>query len=239
MPRFSALTKILLLTVIALAARTAVQAGAAIEAITFAVERGEFYLPLDEALTGLQWTAQLNRNRKCIRLNATALRPGQLRSLPDGSELLSTADLESAGALVFPDPSGRRVEIVSGEHALTLTAGRKRAAVSLAHQQLTAWQGERLVMQCRVSSGRNGRTPAGHFQTGPDKDRLHRSKRYNNAPMPWAVQINGHVFIHGFTSVPRYPASHGCIRVPLNEGNPAKFFFEWVDLGVPVEVTKD
>jgi lipoprotein-anchoring transpeptidase ErfK/SrfK len=39
--------------------------------------------------------------------------------------------------------------------------------------------------------------------------------------------------------VPRYPASHGCIRVPLNEGNPAKFFFEWANLGIPVEVTKD
>jgi hypothetical protein len=50
------------------------------------------------------------------------------------------------------------------------------------------------------------------------------------------VQVNGHVFIHGFTSVPGYPASHGCVRVPLTGGNPARFFYEWVDAGTPVEI---
>jgi len=27
--------------------------------------------------------------------------------------------------------------------------------------------------------------------------------------------------------------------VPLNEGNPAKFFYEWVDTGTPVSVARD
>lgn len=36
-----------------------------------------------------------------------------------------------------------------------------------------------------------------------------------------------------------YSASHGCIRVPLNEGNPAKFFYEWVDTGTPESVARD
>jgi lipoprotein-anchoring transpeptidase ErfK/SrfK len=67
---------------------------------------------------------------------------------------------------------------------------------------------------------------------------MHRSSRYHNAPMPWSVQVRGHVFIHGFTSVPRYPASHGCIRLPLDEGNPAKFFYEWIEPGTPVKVTR-
>jgi lipoprotein-anchoring transpeptidase ErfK/SrfK len=110
--------------------------------------------------------------------------------------------------------------------------------VNLAKQQLHAWQGERLVLQCRVSSGRNGGTPAGDFVAGPYKSRTHYSSRYNNAAMPYSVQINGHIFIHGFTSVPKYPASHGCIRVPLNEGNPARFFYEWVDKGTPVKVMR-
>ena len=47
-----------------------------------------------------------------------------------------------------------------------------------------------------------------------------------------------HVFVHGFTSVPYYPASHGCIRLPLTGGNPAKFFYEWTDTGTPVKVTR-
>jgi lipoprotein-anchoring transpeptidase ErfK/SrfK len=56
--------------------------------------------------------------------------------------------------------------------------------------------------------------------------------------MPWSVQITGNIFVHGFTSVPRAPASHGCIRLPLDEGNPAKLFFDWVDRGTPVHIRK-
>jgi lipoprotein-anchoring transpeptidase ErfK/SrfK len=95
------------------------------------------------------------------------------------------------------------------------------------------------VLQSRISSGRRDSTPAGEFKAGPYKARMHYSTRYHNAPMPWSVQIRGHVFIHGFTSVPDYPASHGCIRLPLDGGNPARFFYEWIDHGTPVKVARD
>ena len=39
-----------------------------------------------------------------------------------------------------------------------------------------------------------------------------------------------------FSSVSGYPASHGSIRLPLNEGNPAKLFYQWVDVGTPVSM---
>ncbi|MEZ5386527.1 MAG: hypothetical protein R3F13_13525 [Prosthecobacter sp.] len=35
------------------------------------------------------------------------------------------------------------------------------------------------------------------------------------------------------------PDENGRIRVPLTDGNPAKFFYEWVQSGTPVSVTKD
>jgi lipoprotein-anchoring transpeptidase ErfK/SrfK len=57
--------------------------------------------------------------------------------------------------------------------------------------------------------------------------------------MPWSVQVNGNYFIHGFTSVPDRPASHGCIRLPLTGDNPAKRFFDWVAPGTPIEITGD
>ena len=56
--------------------------------------------------------------------------------------------------------------------------------------------------------------------------------------MPWSVQVSGNVFVHGFTSVPDYPASHGCIRVPLTGRNPAKFFYEWINVGTPIAIVK-
>ncbi|MGZ2979342.1 L,D-transpeptidase, partial [Pseudomonas aeruginosa] len=81
---------------------------------------------------------------------------------------------------------------------------------------MTARQGELIVLQNRVSTGRPGhRTPNGHFIAGP-RERMHYSRLYENAPMPYSVQVNGNVFIHGFSSVPSYPASHGCIRMPIS-----------------------
>ncbi len=56
--------------------------------------------------------------------------------------------------------------------------------------------------------------------------------------MPYSVQFRGNFFFHGFSHVPKYPASRGCIRMHLDKGNPARFFYEWVDRGVPVQIVK-
>ena len=112
----------------------------------------------------------------------------------------------------------------------------KRVVIDKTKQTLFAYEGERLVLQSRVSTGRAGRrTPSGNFTAGI-KLRMHYSRLYNNAPMPWSVQVNGNFFIHGFTSVPDHPASHGCIRLPLDADNPAKRFFDWVEPGIPIVI---
>lgn len=125
-----------------------------------------------------------------------------------------------------------------GDGTFGILNSAKKVEVNLSAQTLQAWQGSRMVMQTHISSGRNDSTPTGWFKAGPYKARMHYSRKYDNAPMPWSVQIHGNIFVHGFASVPDYPASHGCIRVPINVGNPAKFFYEWVDLGTPVHVVK-
>ena len=114
--------------------------------------------------------------------------------------------------------------------------GPKRVEINLTDQKLRAYEGDRLVMKTHISSGRNGATPTGNFRAGY-KDADHYSSLFNNAPMPWSVQVSGNIFVHGFTSVPNYPASHGCIRVPLTGSNPAKRFFNWVEAGTPIRVT--
>lgn len=171
-----------------------------------------------------------------LELNGTAVTGADRRTLVDGTELVSAGGLEKAGAAVAPHPSGRTATIMAGSRGLILMRAEKRVEISLGEQELRAWQGQRLVLRTRVSTGRNGRTPPGQFRAGPYKARMHHSSKYQNAPMPWSVQINGPVFIHGFTSVPSRPASHGCIRVPLTGRNPARFFYEWVDRGTPVAV---
>lgn len=116
-------------------------------------------------------------------------------------------------------------------------AAAKRVVIDKTTQTLVAYEGEKVFLQSRVSTGRAGRrTPSGNF-TALEKQRMHYSRLYDNAPMPWSVQFRGNYFIHGYTSVPDRPASHGCIRLPLNGDNPAKRFFEWVEKGTPIVVT--
>ncbi len=112
----------------------------------------------------------------------------------------------------------------------------KRVEIDKAVQTLTAYEGDRIVIQSKISTGKWDRsTPVGAFQV-ISKERMHFSQRYNNAPMPYSVRINGHIFIHGYKDVPDYPASHGCIRMPLGKENPARQFFEWAEIGTPVHV---
>ena len=91
-------------------------------------------------------------------------------------------------------------------------------------------------MQTRISSGRNRGTPTGNFKAGAYKAENHYSSLYHNAHMPWSVQVHGNIFVHGFAEVPDYPASRGCIRVPITGNNPAKRFYHWVETGTPIRI---
>lgn len=112
----------------------------------------------------------------------------------------------------------------------------KRVEVDKSVQLLRAYEGDKLVWEIHVSTGRwDGATVNGDFKA-QEKERLHRSKKYHNAPMPYCVHVTGNVFIHGFTSVPKYPASHGCVRMPMTGENLAKKFWEWCDIGTPISI---
>jgi hypothetical protein len=113
-------------------------------------------------------------------------------------------------------------------------AAGKWTEVDKTNQVLRAYAGDKLVLESPVSTGKEGHaTPNGTFAAG-EKFPMHHSDLYDNAPMPYSVQIGGGYFIHGFSSVPAHPASHGCIRLPMEQ---AKRFFDWVEPGTPVIVT--
>ena len=75
-----------------------------------------------------------------------------------------------------------------------------------------------------VSTGRAGyTTPAGRYQP----IRMHEkwySRKYDNAPMPYAIFFNGGYAIHGTTDLRNLGrvASHGCVR--LHPENAATLF---------------
>lgn len=208
-----------------------------VDAVTFAVEPSKIYVPLADATSRLKWNASQSRQGTLNKLNGISISSDHTR-LVNGSIWIQLDALALAGASVSIDSSTPQYEISSGRRCFTATTGPKRIDVDLARQRLYAYQGRLIVLDTNISSGRYGNTPSGHFTAGPYKSRMHYSSKYNNAPMPWSVQITGHIFFHGFSSVPSYPASHGCVRVPLTGGNPARFLYEWVDVGTPIEISR-
>jgi len=73
-----------------------------------------------------------------------------------------------------------------------------------------------LVGRSTISSGTTGReTPTGVF-TILEKKKTHRSKKYDNAPMPGMQRLTWSGIAMHSGNLPGYPASHGCIRMPYD-----------------------
>ena len=108
--------------------------------------------------------------------------------------------------------------------------------VSLSTQQAFVYRGDRLVAASTISSGKDGKdTPPGSY-TILQKDVDHRSNLYNAARMPFMQRLTWDgVAIHAGNN-PGFPASHGCIRVPLAF---AKKLFAVTSVGTTVVVTDD
>ena len=103
------------------------------------------------------------------------------------------APLEAAA----PPPPDVRVDI---------SLSRQRMVVTVAGVERHAWP---------VSTARKGyRTPLGSYRP----ERMHKryfSRKYDNAPMPYAIFFHKGWAIHGTDAVGRLgrPASHGCVRL--------------------------
>lgn len=211
-----------------------------VEGITFAANPGRIYLPIEEAASILGWDCFVDEKKKRVRLNGKSFDYWSLRRIIGGSRLVNLSNLREAGAVTGERSAQGEVKVTSDKgKEIILVPGKKRVLVDLEARRLKSWQGQRLVLDCHISAGPGRRTPAGSFTAGPYKSRYHYSSRYRNAPMPYSVQITGNIFVHGFRSVPDYPASRGCIRMHLDQGNPARFFYEWVDRGVPIRIVRE
>lgn len=208
--------------------------GPFVPGITFAESEGLF-APVRELASAMDWVVEYEPETKEVRLQGVPLDDQHTRRLLSGETLVRVEEVNVPGARVTPLEEGARVEW--GALRAVVKPGEKRVEINLTTQSLTAYQGERVLLETPISSGRRGySTPTGSFTAGPAKYRMHYSTLYDNSPMPWSIQVTGHIFIHGYHSVPPRPASHGCIRVPLKDGNPAKWLFEWIEIGTPIRI---
>jgi len=103
-------------------------------------------------------------------------------------------------------------------------AARIEAKVDISQQKMRVYQNGRLKYVWDVSTARRGKvTPTGSWNA-QWLSKHHKSSRYNNAPMPYAIFYSGNFAIHGTNQTKRLgsPASAGCVRI--NTANAAKLF---------------
>jgi peptidoglycan hydrolase-like protein with peptidoglycan-binding domain len=135
------------------------------------------------------------------------------------------AKLQTAGP---PDP-------------LLPAGGATRVEVDLTRQVLFLYKDGALLRILAVSTGNNKRycvegqcatavTPGGSFKI-TRKIRGLRVSRLGKLYNP--LYFNGGIAIHGAPSVPAYPASHGCVRIPMAT---SPWFHDTVEKGTPVYV---
>ncbi len=211
------------------------QPAATLEGITFASSPGKVLAPIREIGDAFGIPVAYNKGR--ITFGDSKLNEDG-PSLPDGTRLIPLRTLTNWGFEVSWDAEQGHAAVNRGGKSVNVLLGAKQVRVDKRGQVLRAMQGKRVLMETPISSGREGyRTPNGKFTAGPYKALMHRSSLYDDAPMPYSVQVVGNIFIHGYAAVPETPASHGCIRVSTDGSNPAKFFYQWVDIGTPVQIT--
>lgn len=120
------------------------------------------------------------------------------------------------------------------------SGGEKVIEISISSQRLRAWDGQQLVMETAVSTGKPGHaTPRGEFSI-LSKERRHWSTIYG-VWMPYAMRVVGGIFIHELPVTAegeRYGgdqlgsrASGGCIRVGVGS---AQELYDWAPVGTTV-----
>ncbi len=107
-------------------------------------------------------------------------------------------------------------------------------SISIEKQKLRIYDANGFYAETPISTGMKGHsTPMGVFSV-IQKQKLHHSNIYSGAPMPYMQRITwSGIAIHAGV-LPGYPASHGCIRMPMAF---AVKMWNWTKMGARVVVT--
>ncbi len=207
-----------------------------VDGVTFADESDVLFVPIKEVGYAMGWEMRSEGSHFFVGDREVSIP----RTLIDGTRLIPVANLVHLGLTVTPSENREEFTIEGDGKQFVVRRGEKRVVINKGTQRLRGYQGDRIVIDTHVSTGRRGfTTPSGNFTAGPEKARLRHSRKYENAPMPWSVQITGGYFMHGYPSVPKHAASHGCVRLPLRGANPARWIWNWIDLGTPITIGND
>ncbi|AMA57856.1 L,D-transpeptidase [Bradyrhizobium sp. CCGE-LA001] len=119
------------------------------------------------------------------------------------------------------------------KEAGTKPQGALVVVVSIERQKVAVYDSNGLFAESPVSTGMRGHsTPMGVFSI-IQKHKFHHSNIYSGAPMPYMQRITWSGVAMHAGALPGYPASHGCIRMPMAF---AMKMWNWTRMGARVIV---
>jgi hypothetical protein len=108
--------------------------------------------------------------------------------------------------------------------------------IDLTRQRAMLYRDGVPIAASAISTGSKGReTPTGVFPI-LQKEVMHRSGTYDDAPMPYMQRLTSKGVAMHAGNLPGYAASHGCIRLPRGF---AKLLYGVTEIGTPVMITDD
>ncbi|NUR92324.1 MAG: L,D-transpeptidase family protein [Nonomuraea sp.] len=170
------------------------------------------------------------------RLRALGYRPGTADGRYGGSTLTAVWAFQKVNGIHPTSTIGKRtwsaLEQPKAPKVLVKSGAPTRVEVNLTKQVMVYYVKGEVKLISHISSGSgvpycqtaawqgktqrfcgSARTPTGNYRTTWRASGWHKSylgQLYN------PIFFNGGIALHGALSVPLYPASHGCVRLPMN-----------------------
>lgn len=160
------------------------------------------------------------------------------QAAPAGAAEPKTVTVTARSTLDNASVLGAAKALKAGEYLWapqTAPAGPILMVVNLETQRAVVYRNGLPIAITTISSGKKGHeTPTGIFSV-LQKEKMHHSNLYDNAPMPFMQRLTWDgIALHAGT-LPGHAASHGCIRLPAKF---AQTLYGATPLGMTVVVTK-
>ena len=110
------------------------------------------------------------------------------------------------------------LNMAPGEYRWAATVpekGETKVVIDLLTQRFYVYRADQLVGVSTISSGKKGKETQLGFWSVMLKRKLGYSRKYDNAPMPFMQMYDPKGLAFHAGKLPGYPASHGCVRLPL------------------------
>ncbi len=131
-------------------------------------------------------------------------------------------------------PSNGKAVVTTDKEIGAKPQGPLIISISIDQQKVRVYDANGFFAESPVSTGMKGHaTPMGVFSI-IQKHKMHHSNIYSGAPMPFMQRITWSGVAMHAGALPGYPASHGCIRMPMAF---AQKMWNWTKMGARVIVT--